>query len=146
VIWRSNAGGAWMPDAMPGPPAVLTGVWGSSDQQVFAVGHMSSVSASPIIIRYDGSAWSALTSCATSSAPCIDPAADMMNISLGGVSGRSANDIYAVGDSGTVIHFDGMKWSIDPTPSNTPTLDGVAPGSGEAFAVGSATILRKSTD
>ena len=31
---------------------------------------------------------------------------------LNGLSGRSSNDLWAVGDNGTVLHYDGVSWSI----------------------------------
>ena len=145
-IWRSTAGGAWTQDAVTGPVSVLTGVWGSSDQDIYAVGHISAAS-TLTILHFDGASWSALAPCSGSGAPCIDPATDAGGHSLGAISGRGASDIYAVGDSGEVLHFDGTTWSIDPTPASAViTLDAVSPGSGEAFAVGTGEILRKASD
>jgi hypothetical protein len=65
------------------------------------------------------------------------------NGTLNDVWGAKASDIYAVGDSGTIIHYDGETWS--PTASgNTQALYGVwGSGSSTIFAVGAGgTILR----
>jgi hypothetical protein len=39
---------------------------------------------------------------------------------LNGVWGRSGSDVFAVGDSGTILHYDGTAWSamISPTTNN----------------------------
>ncbi len=81
----------------------LRAIWGTSASDVWAVGGTSSAE----ILHYDGSTWSAQGT-ATSS-PYYD------------VSGSAANDVYAVGSSGTIAHFDGSGWS-SMTSSTSATL------------------------
>lgn len=72
---------------------VLLSVWGASASNVFAVGDGGR------ILRYTGSAWNAMTSPTTRT--------------LARISGTSATDIWAVGDS-VLLHFDGTAWSNVP--------------------------------
>ena len=61
---------------------------------------------------------------------------------LHGVWGSSGSDVFAVGDYGTIVHYDGMTWS--PMSSGTYNhLRGVWGSSGsDVFAVGDyGTIL-----
>jgi len=62
----------------------LWGVWGSSGDDVFAVG------GSGTIFHYDGSSWSSMTSGTSNS--------------LLGVWGGSGSDVFAVGWGGTILH------------------------------------------
>ena len=59
---------------------------------------------------------------------------------LTGVWGRSDTDVYVVGKSATILHFDGDTWSLMEFPTNTPagSLGDVtgSPEGDEVFAVG----------
>lgn len=62
---------------------------------------------------------------------------------LNGVWGSRTNDVWAVGDSGTIVHWNGTAWSL--VASGTPyNLYGVwGAGANDVWAVGaSGTILR----
>jgi hypothetical protein len=67
----------------------LDGVWGTSTTNIYAVG------AGGRIVHYDGSSWSTMSS--------------PTHARLSRVSGSSANDVYAAGDT-VVLHFDGSTW------------------------------------
>jgi hypothetical protein len=83
VIHSSN-GINWT--LMPGTPSgSLNGIWGSSATNVFVVNS----NGSPYV--YNGSTWRAMT-CDTS-------------VALYGVGGINGGDIYAVGLSGTILHY-----------------------------------------
>jgi|GEM_PF-1060901 len=100
----------------------LNGVWGSSSDDVFAVGD------SGTILRYNGSAWMSMYSNTTSD--------------LNGVWGSSASDVFAVGAGGTIVHWDNSTWS--PMTSNTTqTLYGVwgSPSSDDVYAVGEFGVI-----
>ncbi len=75
-----------------GYDSILTGIWGSSATDVFAVG------SDGLILHYNGRIWLPMSS-----------GTDQM---LGGVWGSSANDVFAVGKEGTVVHYNGSGWSI----------------------------------
>lgn len=53
------------------------------------------------------------------------------------ITGRSASDLWVVGDYGTMLQFNGMTWSNVPTPGREH-LNGIAlhPGSRQGWAVG----------
>ena len=77
-----------------GTTSNLTGVWGSSATDVFAVG------VGGIILHYDGNpedSWSAMDNSITTS-------------TLNGVWGSSATDVFAVGADGFILHYDGSDW------------------------------------
>src|SRR5687767_13879008 len=39
---------------------------------------------------------------------------------LFGVFGRTAEDVFAVGWGGTILHYDGAGWTLEPTTSTVP--------------------------
>lgn len=91
----------WTPGVVGSPTDKrLNGVWCADDGQAFAVGD------SGIILRYDGAAWSRMTSPVT--------------VRLNCVWGTSPTNLYAAGNdpnepSATcvIIHYDGTSWSTD---------------------------------
>jgi hypothetical protein len=61
---------------------------------------------------------------------------------LMGVWGSGASDVWAVGDSGTILHWNGSAWS-SATSGTANTLTGVWGSASNAWAVGrSGTILQ----
>ena len=64
---------------------------------------------------------------------------------LRGIWGRSARDVYAVGDAGTILHYDGSSWT--PMPSGVGVqLNAVFGVGNKVYAVGnSGTILELDT-
>ncbi|MBT8492334.1 MAG: hypothetical protein KJO07_04685, partial [Deltaproteobacteria bacterium] len=59
------------------------------------------------------------------------------NPSLWGVWANSAEDVYAVGNNGTIVHFDGAQWSLVSTPVSNALLAVTATGPEDVFAAGS---------
>jgi len=92
---------------------VLTGVWGSSASDVFAVGEGGT------ILHYDGATWTMT----------------LEGKSLNDIWGSSAEDVFAAGEG--ILHFDGETWSAVPVPEGSPPLTGVwGSSSTDVFAVG----------
>ena len=85
IAGTSFAGWEWQNPLPQGN--TLTGVWGSSGSDVFAVGWAGT------ILHYDGTSWSSMESETTSR--------------LEGVCGSSGSDVFAVGYDGTIFHYDG---------------------------------------
>ena len=112
----------------------LHGVWGSSDNDVFAVGEkLSHGQWYGVILHYDGSSWSTMSSSTTNF--------------LYGVWGSSHNDVFAVGSSvytptgaivpdSTILHYDGSTWTA-MSSGTTNVLNAVWGASdNDVFAVG----------
>ena len=84
----------------------LSGLWGSSASNVYAVG--STLSGGGLIMRYDGSSWSDITP-------------DEASFWLNGVWGAGASAVFAVGNAywdpdifawnNTILFFNGSSWS-----------------------------------
>lgn len=77
----------------------LTGVWGSSPTDVFAIGGNGT------ILHFDGRHWTRMS---------VPGEPDL--ISIWGSSGR---DVHAVGDRGVILHFDGQTWTALPSGVTT---------------------------
>jgi hypothetical protein len=107
----------WLPMSS-GTTNILSGVWGSSGTDVFAVGD------SGVILHYNGSTWSSMASGTSNN--------------LSGVWGSSNSNVFAVGDSGTILHYDGISWSImtmtDPITDKLNSVWGWSPTG--VFALG----------
>jgi uncharacterized protein YjdB len=97
------------------------GVWGSSDHDVYVVGHAGQV------LHYDGTSWSQVAS--------------GMGDMLSGVWGTSPRDIFAVSWDGTIVHCDGEIWTSmgQPTPADLHGLWGTA--ATDVYTVGQQVAL-----
>jgi hypothetical protein len=99
-------------------PAQLSGIWGSSPTDVFAVG------AGGTVLHYDGTAWTEQPSGTTKD--------------LGTIWGSSPYDVFALG-AGTVFHYQGDVWTEEELPDAGYTYylaDIWGSGPGDIFAVG----------
>lgn len=126
-VMRGNASG-WAQEPSV-PSCGLYGVWGSSPNNVFAVGGACCMNRSTCnIVRFDGTQWHAV----------LRASATLMN-----VSGCSEKCAYAVGHSGTVYHYDGFSWTQIPS-GTTAYLSGVwsSPDFG-VYVVGGSKVIMK---
>lgn len=75
------------------------------------------------------------------------PMSSSSSANLHAIAGLSASSIYAVGDSGTIIHYDGAAWSPQTSMTTQPLYD-VATGLmlQELFAVGGSGTIVHTTD
>ncbi len=80
-------------DDLPG--AVLS-FWGESATDLYAVGGDLGSPSQEMILRYDGQRWNRMQADAPT---------------LWWVHGFAADDVWAVGEAGTVIHYDGTAWT-----------------------------------
>ncbi len=119
----------------------LYGVWGSSEQNVYAVGEYGCKKNTLMLCQSgthtniihttgwkEGYDWTAVETGSTET--------------LYGIWGSAADDIFAVGEFGTILHYDGTSWSTmdSPTGNNLNAVWGSA--AGDVYAVGnSGTIL-----
>lgn len=73
--------------------------------------------------------------------PLDQPSAQGLN----GVWGASATDVFAVGENGTILHYDGVTWLL-PTSGTTERLHAVWGSSGtDVFVVGGGGVIRHGT-
>ena len=67
--------------------------------------------------------------------------------SLRGVGGAGPNDVWAVGDNGTIVHWDGQVWLTFPSGTKQRLLAVWGSGAHDVWAVGyDSTILHLSRD
>lgn len=63
-------------------------------------------------------------------------------ISLRGVWGSSAGDVFAVGDNGTILHYDGSSWTVMDHPGPKWVLNDVWGAAGnDVYAVGDLGLI-----
>ncbi len=109
---KASGGGCALELAAAG----MYGIWGSSASNIFAVG------AGGKIVRFNGTSWSTMSS----------PTGRL----LVRLSGSSASDVWAVGDS-VVVHFDGTQWRDVQLGGNPGFLRARSPGPFQAlFQIG----------
>jgi len=65
---------------------------------------------------------------------------------LQAVWGSSANDVFAVGDGGTIRHFDGSSWTVMPSGTSATLLGVWGTGPDDVFAVGVTGTIRHFAD
>ncbi|MBI4776110.1 MAG: hypothetical protein HY788_18360 [Deltaproteobacteria bacterium] len=115
----------------------LTGVWGSSDENLFVVGRSRSQdSLEGVILRYDGSNW-------------LKMATGLKDFELRAIWGTGPSDVWAVGLQygnqalhGVILHYDGREWSVSSTGTYSPLFDVRGDENGNGYAVGSdGTVL-----
>jgi hypothetical protein len=111
-------------------PTYVNGVWALSRINAFVVGEPGDPAHaynSSNIYHYDG-AWTAMTTGSPSS--------------LSDIWGSSEADVFAVGQAGTVLHYDGSSWTVMPTGTNNNLSCVWGSSSTDVYAVGdSGTIL-----
>ena len=127
VQWRQailmNTGAGWVDTATPGTAPRLFDVWGSSSDDVFAVGWGGE------ILHYNGATWSVVSE-------------DAQDVAfLHSVTGTSASSVFAVGRTndlnGLVMNYDGAVWRSSTIPSTEELYGVYAESMTAAFAVGS---------
>ncbi|MBF0452802.1 MAG: hypothetical protein HQK75_19015, partial [Candidatus Magnetomorum sp.] len=111
------AGSSWS-EQTSGTNTTLTKIICLGTNAVFAIGGSE-------ILYYNGSTWSNYSAANT----------------VYDIWGVSGNDVYAVGSSGKIYHFDGSSWS-EMTSNTIQILKGIwGKSSTDIYAVGNVTIL-----
>ena len=113
----------------------LLSAWGSGASDLRVVGGAPGAGR---VVRFDGAAW-------------IDETLPEGTGLLNWIFGYGPEDVFAVGEGGVVLHFDGTRWREEPTPTEEdlwgvwgagPTEPLWAVG-GRGRAEGQATLLRR---
>ena len=84
--------------------------WGDSTSEIFAVGGPVTSPGQAFILRYDGTQWEHM--------PLDAP-------TLWWVQGFASDDVWAVGERGIIVHFDGSEWTVVVDDDVDYTLWGV---------------------
>jgi hypothetical protein len=100
----------------------LLNVWGPGGDDLYAVGGRQS---DGLVMHFDGRRWSRLS-------------LGVATPRLHWIYGFGRDDLTAVGDQGTALHWDGHTWSLQATPTRQPLWGvwGAAPN--DLWAVGGA--------
>ena len=108
----------------------LHDVWGSSAANVWGVGEKGE------LVRWDGAAWTLHRYDGTSVAP--KPLGDFGTpagtYTLRGVWGSSASNVFAVGDSGVVLRYNGTAWTRMTTGTTAQLNDVWGSGPSDVYA------------
>ena len=132
-VWAAGEGGAllhydgtgWTPMAS-GVTGTIHGMWGSGAANVFAVA--DDPSSGGTILQHDAAQWRVVHQTSTS---------------LRAIHGRTATDVFAVGDGGTIVRWDGSAWHEESSGFGEGLMDVWASPEGDVFAVGArGSILR----
>lgn len=113
---------AWEPILVDLDGAILS-FWGDTVEDLYAVGGtLEAGGGQALVLWHDGSAWWSM--------PAPAP-------TLWWVHGFAHDDVWAVGDLGTILHFDGVAWTVVDGGGFDYTLWGVWGASpNELWAVG----------
>ena len=105
----------------------LWGVWGPAPNDLYAVGGSGRSGGVPTLLHYDGAAWATVTL----------PALQKANVNaLFKVWGTSATNVYAVGQRGTVLHFDGIEWTEELVGASDDLISIWGTDASHVYAVG----------
>ena len=115
TLWISCAGGRILRyDIVTGAvtedtldlPRVMFGIWPASDSEAWAVGGDPDVGVdTAVLYHFDGTAWTSVD---------LPPEAAAVG-AIFKVSGHAPDDVWAVGNTGIALHYDGGRWSVVPT-------------------------------
>ena len=115
-------GGTFSEMSTPGTDTVF-GIWGSSPDDVWAVGGAYGGSSGAFAWKLDGDAWVAATGFPTELATT-----DV----VWKVYGRGPNDVWLVGTAGLLVHWDGQAFTQAPRPTGESLF--TVHASGDRFA------------
>jgi hypothetical protein len=124
AVFRPQTDGSW--DGFGFFPVSLAAVWGSSFNNVYAVGQDGA-----ILHSRGGTSWT-LENGGTSQA-------------LWGVWGSAADDLYVVGANGTILYSDGLDWLDESSGTSTELLAVWGASAKELYAVGRGGVILTST-
>jgi hypothetical protein len=112
---RSNPGGPWVKEPI-GPRYTLNTVWGLSDQLIYCSAFRAN------FFRRNANAWQLFN--------------DGLHGDLFDIGGTAPDDLYVLGDAGTVFHCDGVRWSEVESPTNKRLVAVWAPVRGDVYFCG----------
>jgi hypothetical protein len=122
------------------------GEWTSDDGAVFWIRGRARAGQPDVELAGSSGAGELRNIVLDSPAPGAGSARQTMSFTRGDVWGRSRTDVFAVGEHGVILHFDGTTWS--PEASHTDAdLHAIAGAGADVFVVGTTgTVLHRGTD
>ena len=125
----------WLRMTSPAPVPIHA-LWGTDRARLWAVGWMG------LILRFDGKTWHQVRGCVVDSTgkyPSVDE-----NTPLFAIAGTSDGLAWAVGDRGTVLHFNGTDWIGEATNTRAHLRSVVVLEDGRVLASGGdGTVLMR---
>lgn len=110
--------------------ARLWGVWGATRDDLYAVGGNGRTDDVPVLLHYDGVAWSEVAY----------PELERANVrAFFKVWGSSANDVIVVGQRGVILRYDGSTWQEFGAGTGEDLISVWGTGPDRVVAVGSRT-------
>jgi hypothetical protein len=127
--------GTQLTDFPSGTTATLFGVWAASASDVWAVGGTPEGGTSQpndVLLHFDGTSWTP------------SPLPQVLGRSFFKVWGTASDNLYVVGEYGTIWHRTGTAWALEANSpplatGNLTTVNGCSPS--EVYAVGGEDVL-----
>lgn len=131
-------GHSWERQSVPAPVPVHS-LWGRSRDNLWAVGWMG------LILHFDGQEWRQVQGCEVDGAGKYSSAA--VNTPLFAITGIEDGRAWAVGDRGTILHFDGQDWGAETSGTRIHLRAVTALPDGRVLAAGGdgCLLIRSST-
>lgn len=131
-------GESWTREITP-MPVPIHAFWGTSRQSLWAVGWMG------LILQHDSKAWHQRRGCVVDNNGKYPPVAE--NTPLFDICGRDDGHAWAVGDRGTILHFDGQEWAPEDSGTLVHLRSVIALTDGRVVASGGdGTVLVRDLD
>lgn len=133
-LWAAGAGGrvlrldeaGWHEDVLE-EGLILWGVWGASEDEVWAVGgDPTAASGTAALFRFFEGEWSRQDL----------PTEAAEQVALYKVWGSGPDDVWACGASGVIVHWDGAAWSVVPSGTERLLLTVAGADAEHVWAVG----------
>ena len=130
-VWAGGSGGtllhydgaSWTP-VTSGASGTIRRIWGSAADLVFAVADESASGSR--VLRYDGTQWQVV---------------HVTDERLQSIHGRNGTDVFAVGDAGVILRWDGQQWHTEASVATEHLADVWASPEGDVFAVGARGLI-----
>jgi hypothetical protein len=125
--------GASFEDQPPLTTATIWGVWAASPTDAWAVGGTpegGTAQPNDLVYHWDGTSWAQ------------DPLPGTpLGRALNKVWGTSSQDLYAVGESGTILHRKGTTWALETNPATSNLFTVFGCSATDVYAVGGEDVL-----
>ena len=125
--------GAAFEDHPPLTTATVWGVWAAGPSDAWAVGGTpegGTSQANDVVLHWDGTAWTQETLPGTP-----------LGRALYKVWGTASDDLYAVGESGTIWHRRGTTWAEEQNPATSNLFTVYGCSATDVYAVGGQDVL-----